>query len=158
MQSNFRLWMRVGEERELSPKDFARRTAIKPVAPCRGDFCADIFSVSSFVPHRGSRLSLSFSLFRSRVLSLPVLLLPCSRCRKSSFSFHLFLIVRLSIRFRFSLSTVPHIATASFRGHEIAAASEESERGSQHPRALWLLAHAKISRSFDDTSRLLVRL
>lgn len=43
-------------------EDFACRTAIKSVAPCRGDFYTDIFSVSSFVPHRGSRLSLSFSL------------------------------------------------------------------------------------------------
>lgn len=64
-------------------------------------------------------------------------------------SISLLLVVRLSIHFRFSLFTLPHTATASFRGHEIAAASKESERGSQHPRPLRQLAHAKISRLFD---------
>lgn len=123
-------WTRVGEERESPPKDFARRTAIKPVAPCRGDFCVDIFSVSSFVPHRGSRLSLSFSLFRSRVLSLPVLLLP--RHRYHSFSVSLSLSRRPSVN---SSSFLPFHRAAhrhgQFRGHKVALhPSEESERGS----------------------------
>lgn len=153
MQSNFRLWTRVGEERELLPKDFAGRTAIKPVAPCRGDFCADIFSVSSFVPHRGSRLSLFFSLFRSRVLSL------------FPFSFSLAVVAvnprSLSISFSSSVCQFvfvflfplwSHIATASFRGHEIATASEESEDRS-------IRAQRGYSRkSRNHPSRLLVRL
>lgn len=95
--------MRVGEERErryrVAPKDFACRTAIKPVAPCRGDFCADIFSILSFVPHRGFKalaLLLSFSFPFPFVLAFFLSLAPPSpRIRALSSSICQFIFVPL---------------------------------------------------------------
>lgn len=80
-------------------KDFACRTAIKSVAPCRGDFCADIFSILSFVPHRGFKalallLSLSLSLLSALAFFLSPAL-PSSRILALSLSICQFIFVSL---------------------------------------------------------------
>lgn len=122
----------------MPPKDFARQTAIKPVAPCRGDFYADIFSVSSFVPHRSSRLSLSFSLFRSRVPSLPVLHLPRHRYHSLSVSL--------------SFSRRPSVNSSSFLSFHRAAHRHGQFRGctkSRCIRARRARLHTKILKLYD---------
>lgn len=122
-------------------KDFACRTAIKSVAPCRGDFCADIFSILSFVPHRGFKalallLSLSLSLLSAFAFFLSPAL-PSSRILALSSSIC-----------QFFVSLFPSwrgLRHGQFRGRKVAL-HLRSERESLHPRASRPLTHAKFSR------------
>lgn len=123
-------------------KDFACRTAIKSVAPCRGDFCADIFSILSFVPHRGFKalallLSLSLSLLSALAFFLSPAL-PSSRILALSLSICQFIFVSLFPSWR-------GLRHGQFRGHKVAL-HLRSERDAAS--ACISTTHAKFSRLY----------
>lgn len=100
-----------------APKDFACRTAIKPVAPCRGDFCADIFSIFVLRPASRVQGSRSPSLFLLSALVVPAFFLsltpPSPRI----------LVLSSSVCQFISVSLFPswHVLRhGQFRGHEVA--------------------------------------